>query len=93
MAPINTEPECWNCRHFVRGEARKLCTLHQVILPTEKGPHLICTAWAHGADAARAITWWRRRHLRDDATLYRYVLYSNEPPQPLARFSSLPRAS
>jgi hypothetical protein len=93
MAPINTEPECWNCRHFRREAQRKACGLHRVILPTNKGPHLICTAWEHAADAAHVVTWWRRRHLRDDAMLYRYILYSSELPQPLARFSALERAS
>jgi hypothetical protein len=90
---MNSEPECWNCRHFVRGEHDNICTVHSVILPTKKGPHLICTAWEHTSDAAHAITWWRRRYLRDDTILYRYVIYSSEIPQPLARFCTLERAS
>ena len=93
MAPINSEPECWNCRHFLRGEKHKTCALHSVILPTEKGPHLICTAWEHASDAAHAVTWWRRRYLTDNGMLYRYVLYSSEAPLPLSPFRKLERAS
>jgi hypothetical protein len=89
MAPINSEPECWSCRHFERGLENKRCTLHGVVLPTDKGPHIICTRWEHQSDADHAITWWRRKYLTDDTVLYRYMIYSKEVPRPLARFSTL----
>ena len=88
MAPVNTEPECWNCRHFVRGD-KKICSLHQVILPVENGPHLICMRWEHESDPAHAITWWRRKFLTDNGMLYRYLLFSSESPLPLAPFRKL----
>lgn len=92
MAPLNTEPECWNCRHFRRGDARKTCALHRVVLPTDKGPHLICSAWTHAADGKHGVTWWHRKYLVDDAMLYRYPLYSRERPRPLAPFRTLEAA-
>ncbi len=91
MAPINSEPECWSCRHFERGEQKKTCTLRGVILPTDKGPHIICTRWEHASDASHAIAWWRRKYLTDDGMLYRYVIYSQERPRPLAPFKTLAR--
>lgn len=93
MVPLNTEPECWNCRHFLRGEDQKICTLHHVILPTDKGPHLICSHWAHAADWKHAVMWWHRKYLTDDGVLYRYQLYSPEPPRPLAAFKKLEASS
>lgn len=93
MAALNTEPECWNCRHFQRGATHNSCILHRVILPTDKGPHLICSHWAHAADWRHTVTWWHKRHLIDSGMLYRYQLYSQEPPRPLAAFRELEAAS
>lgn len=94
MSPVNSEPECWNCRHFRRGDARKVCALHRVVLPTDKGPHLICSRWSHAADwTQHTVAWWHRSYLRDAGMLYRYQLYSSEPPRPLAAFRALTPAS
>jgi hypothetical protein len=93
MAPVNSEPECWNCRHFLRGDKHKSCVRHGVLLPMDLGPHLICTAWELESDATGTVAWWRRRYLTDNDTLYRYVIYSAEAPLPLTPFKKLERAS
>lgn len=87
---LNPEPECWNCSHFVRDDGRKWCRLHRVVLPMERGPHLVCTRWAHEADGRGAVIWWHRRHLRYDSLLYRYLPFGAEPPRPVAPFRALP---
>jgi len=90
MAPVNHEPECWNCRHFRNEAERKVCLLHGVVLPMERGPHLVCTRWSH-REGGRVL-WWRWRDLRYDSLLYRYLPFGAEPPRPVAPFRALPPA-
>jgi hypothetical protein len=90
---VNPEPECWNCRHFLDEGLRKVCRLHEVVLPMERGPHLICSRWQHRADSQRSVVWWHRRFLRYDSLLYRYSPFGAEPPRPAAPFRALPPAS
>lgn len=90
---LNPEPECWNCRHFRTDARRRICALHQVVLPMERGPHLVCTRWQHPGDGRGAVVWWRRRYLRYDSLLYRYAPFGAEIPRPVAPFRALPMAS
>lgn len=93
MANGSNNPECWTCKHFASRDENKYCQIHLVLLPIEAGPYQICSAWVDSSNQNERIKWWREQFLLETGVLYKYDLYSSEPPKPFMRFIDLPTST
>ena len=85
------EPECWTCAYFIIVGDKKCCVKHQVELPVDKGPYLICPSWHSINEGNEKILNWCKKNSPEEGSLYVYKLYSSEAPRVIALFSEMPK--